>query len=199
VLKKLKKIDKKNFVLNNNRQKCSTVIAATPRDGQCVVSCMVRFVDQMTKCETLDGEDEFKCVTGAMGDLFKCVPPCVSAVAESVLEAVVEKCIKTSIFDQITIFRFLAKLLFLTKNFVHQNFEHDILFDVKFSTQIADAPRDGQCVVGCMVGFVNSMTKCEGLPAEEEFKCVTGAFREIFRCVPPCVSSMIKTTPRHNY
>jgi len=55
---------------------------------------MVRFVDQMTKCETLDGEDEFKCVTGAMGDLFKCVPPCVSALAESPIEDIVEKYIQ---------------------------------------------------------------------------------------------------------
>jgi len=39
---------------------------------------MVKFGDTMVKCEQLEEAEEFKCVTGAMKDVFGCMAGCVA-------------------------------------------------------------------------------------------------------------------------
>merc|ERR1712110_539771 len=123
------------------------LISAEPivRDEGCVVGCMVRFGNQMTKCEELEEAEEFRCVTGAMKDVFRCMADCLSKDVSPVVQEVFE------------------------------------IPEVK----------DEGCVVGCMVKFGNQMEKCEQLEEQEEFRCVTGAMRDVFRCMGNCLAKKL--------
>lgn len=54
------------------------------------------------------------------------------------------------------------------------------------------SPFDGSyitldCLPDCMLAFEQDMIKCEGLEAQEEFRCITSGFKVMAECLGGCI------------